>query len=108
MAKIDALHAAIRKYARGIDAVESLEPMRCPHCARGARARFAVQFAGEDAARVRCAGCKKLAYVDDSKDFWRENLEDGDVEVDEAQCPCGGEVFRVAIGRAYYEDARDT
>jgi hypothetical protein len=107
--KRDKLHAAIRAYAKGNYAIDKLEPARCPHCPRGARARFAVAFAGEDAARVRCTGCKRLSYIDDSKEFWRANLEDEeDGEPSDAQCPCGAEIFRIAIARAYYADSRDT
>lgn len=104
---VDRLHAAVRKYAKqNAYTIDRLEPMRCGGCARGGRTTFAVELAGEDAARVRCAGCRKRTYVDDSREFWADNLADG--ELGECQCPCGHETFRVVVGRACYAGSRDT
>ncbi|MEV1109430.1 hypothetical protein [Micromonospora sp. NPDC049751] len=47
---------------------------------------------------MSCTACGARAFVADSADYW------GDAEPGDCACPCGGEVFHVAVGFARYAD----
>jgi len=60
--------------------------------------RFEVALSAEDAVRRSCVGCGSETLMLDSAEFWEDD------EHDECACPCGGEVFEVAVGFAHRDD----
>jgi hypothetical protein len=66
-----------------------------PTCSCG-NATFRL-VADSDCAQRVCAGCGAEHFVCDSEDYW------DDAEPDECACPCGGEVFDLAVGFSHVD-----
>jgi hypothetical protein len=67
-------------------------------CACGSD-RFALA-AGEDCAQRTCVACRAAHLMLDSAEYW----DDAEDEPDEAACPCGAEVFELAVGFSHRDD----
>ncbi len=67
-------------------------------CACGGRT-FGVEVGDEgECARRVCVACGEGAFIGDSDEYWDE------VEPDGCACPCGGEVFELAVGFSLLPD----
>ncbi|MEV4479696.1 hypothetical protein [Micromonospora coxensis] len=76
--------------------VERVKKVFCLRCEGKAFSVLADD--AEGCAQVGCMVCGERAFIADSADYWL------DAEPDECACPCGGEVFHVAIGFALGTD----
>lgn len=86
----------LREFEPGGYPVARIKEMVCLRCA--GRSFDVLVDDEEGCAEVSCAACGARAFVADSADYW-EDAEPGD-----CACPCGGEVFHVAVGFALYAD----
>lgn len=94
--EIDQLRKSVEDFSAGGYAVDLVVPAVCD-CGSE---EFFVVFNDEEGVAARiCASCEDEAGIADSD----EHFDDMD-EVQQAQCHCGGEVFRVATGFAFRAD----
>jgi hypothetical protein len=66
-----------------------------PTCSCG-NAAFRL-IAGADCAQRVCASCGAESFVCDSGEYWDH------ADPDECACPCGGEVFELAVGFSHVD-----
>jgi hypothetical protein len=71
-------------------------------CAACGGDRFQVRLDDDEGCAERtCAACGARSWLLDSAEY----EEDADLE--EAACPCGEEIFELAVGFAYYDGGED-
>ncbi len=86
------LDAYLREFSAGGYPVGSVVHASCAHCGSD---RFTLMVDDEaGCAGRRCASCHDLHWMLDSAEYLEE------AELEEAQCPCGGELFELAVGFA--------
>ena len=86
-------------YSAGGYPVAKAAHARCGLCGRE---EFAVLVDDEEGCAVRvCASCRDEKPLLDSQEYL------ADAALESAACPCGGEVFNVAVGFALYDGSED-
>lgn len=74
------------------------------HCVACGGSKFTVSFGEEQGiASTRCANCHLVEWIADSAEY-----KDDESMWSKAQCPCGLEVFEVALGLAFYQEEPQT
>lgn len=87
-----ALAAHVKDHRAGGYEVTYVAESVCAHC--GGRA-FEVGVDDEaGCAQRRCLTCGEFTLIADSSDYWSE------AQPEPCECPCGGDVFAVAVGFA--------
>ena len=82
----------LREFSADGYPVGSVVHASCAHCGSDRFALLADDEAG--CGGRRCASCGDLHWMLDSAEYLEE------AELEEAQCPCGGELFEPAVGFA--------
>lgn len=86
----ETLRECLRQYsARQNETVSVIADVVCT--CRSASFRLHLHVDDEGARRV-CAHCGAKAFIADSEEYWDES------DFDEAECPCGQDVYTIAVG----------
>jgi hypothetical protein len=96
--------ADIAEYLREYQAegypVDQVVDSHCTSC-RGSSFRLTINALSNDGAQPTCITCGSSAFIADSEDYW------DDAEVARVACPCGGDIFEIAVGFALREAKDD-
>ncbi len=90
----------LREYAAEGYPVDHISESICVSCG-GRSFRLVINALSNDGARRTCITCGNTAFIADSADYWEED------EVEPVLCPCGGDIFQVAVGFALREAKDD-
>ena len=63
--------------------------------------RLTINALSNDGAHRTCVRCGSSAFIADSEDYWEEE------EVERVVCPCGADIFEIAVGFALREAKDD-
>lgn len=96
--------AAIAEYLRENAAegyaVDHVADSVCVPC-DGRTFRLTINALSNDGAHRTCVRCGSSAFIADSEDYWEEE------EVERVVCPCGADIFEIAVGFALREAKDD-
>jgi hypothetical protein len=90
----------LREYQAGGYPVDQVVDSQCTSCG-GRSFRLTINALSNDGAHRTCVKCESSAFIADSEDYWN------DEEVKRVACPCGGDIFEIAVGFALREAKDD-
>ncbi|MFG2053260.1 hypothetical protein ACGFI9_04430 [Micromonospora sp. NPDC048930] len=83
----------LREYAAEGYPVDHVADSVCASC-DGRTFRLTINALSNDGAHRTCVGCGSSAFIADSEDYWEDEA------VGRVVCPCGADIFDVAVGFA--------